>query len=58
MDAEAHKEAVLQNDKAHQKTIREADRVEDMQARFAEINREAKMWLRHIDVIHGRISTQ
>jgi len=47
-----YKEAVLQNDEAHRKTIRDADRVDDMQARFAEINREAKMWLRHLDFIH------
>lgn len=57
MENERYKQAILLNDEAHRRTIREvcvSDSV-NRQEVFRQINIEARMWLRHLDVIYGRI---
>ena len=53
-----YQEAVYLNDEAHRKSIREVDYESttfgERQKIFADIEKEAKMWLRHLDSIHGR----
>lgn len=51
---EDYKQAVLQNDEAHQREIRQVAERDGVirQDRFKEIQREARMWLRHLAFIH------
>lgn len=47
-------EALLANDKAHQKTISEEARAGTLSnERIVEIEEEARMWVRHLQSIHA-----
>lgn len=56
-DQEAYRRAVDMNDIAHRQTIKEVANAttSERQEVFAEINREARLWLRHLDSIHYRV---
>lgn len=57
VESNAYREAVLKNDDAHRKSIVQVANSGDTQERqeiFKDIHREAIMWLRHLDSIHGR----
>jgi len=59
MELTPYKEAVLQNDEAHQKSIKELALMDDFidrQNQFKDIQAEAKFWLREIFFNHQQQS--